>query len=300
MSAPKRSGHMLAYPLEKKRCEKNGWPLIVQPKLDGDRMSEDIIRHDLRFLISSYENRIYSCPHIEDACNYINFPFPLDGEFYRHGWEHPAIHSAFSRSVDNIHPLILQCKFHVFDVKASDIPQYKRIRLLNELRDKVKHLNLQHIIDVVPSYIVHSWEEIMSAYKKFRDMKYEGIIVRHPMGEYVKRRNVAMQKFKPKQFDYYQITGAYEAISENGDPLNMLGGFNCMGAERETFNVGPGNLTHDQRKIYWQAYMSDPRKFKENKWVLVGYQNISPKGIPRCGITVSVVDESAVPKSELY
>ena len=86
----KRSGFMLAYPFEEKRLHKWGFPVLVQPKLDGVRCGLDFDESGNIILRSSTQEVITSVPHINaeiaELCASSNITIPmLDGELYVHG-----------------------------------------------------------------------------------------------------------------------------------------------------------------------------------------------------------------------
>ena len=285
----KRSGIQLAYPLEERRLTnpKFGWywPVIVQPKLNGERSRVTItsLGHDL---LSSECNRIVSVPHINKQLIslYRRLPFvPLDGELYVHGWDLNEIRSVVSRQSEKTqHPLSELMEFHIFDL-ISDSLQLERTHLLYNRYSKFFGDNIK----LVPLKIAHNMSEIMEFYDYFLAMKYEGIIVRHIKSHYIKKHSRFMLKFKPKKEDYYEIAYATEAMSKDGVPLNMIGAFECRDLEGTTFGIGAGKLTHDERRNLWKDRQSLVGKFCH-----VQYQTISPRGAPLFGLCIDISDKN--------
>ena len=86
-----------------------------------------------------------------------------------------------------------------------------------------------------------------------------------------------MMKFKPKATDTYTLLSIYEAMSENGIPLGMVGGFVCCDSELTQFSVGAGKLTHPERKKMWERYLSSPTSLIDGKMLEIEYQTMSDK-----------------------
>ena len=277
----KRSGIMLAYPLEEKRLldPKFQWkfPVIVQPKLNGERSR--VVMDSFGFsLLSSECNRIVSVPHINKqlASLYHHLPFiPTDGELYVHGWDFNEIHSVVSRKSDETrHERSEQMEFHVFDL-ISDDAQLKRSHLLFDKYSKF----FGDSIRIVPIMMAYNMTDIMRIYDDYLDLGYEGIVVRHIKAPYIKRHSRFMLKFKPKKSDYYKIDSVTEAISKYGNPLGILGAFWCEDLEGTTFKIGAGKLKHDKRKELWKD-----RQSLRGKFCHVQYQTLSPRGAPIFGL----------------
>lgn len=287
----KRSGIMLAYPFEERRLlePKFGWrwPVIVQPKLDGERCRA-VVKDGKVVLLSSECNEIISVPHInrelEELSDRNLFPLPeFDGELYVHGWDFSEIHSVVSRkSKETIHDKSVLVQFHIFDLATSS-PQLARVdRLLtyyfSPLTDSIK---------LIPFRIAENLSDIMIFYDSFVDMGYEGIILRHINAPYVRKRSRFMMKFKPKKSDYYRIIGVLEAISKENIPLNMIGAFQCQGSDGTSFKIGAGRLTHNERDKRWKDRQSLIGKFAH-----VQYQNITSGGVPRFGLCIDISDKN--------
>lgn len=277
----RRSGIMLAYHFEERRLlePKFGWnwPVIVQPKYDGHRCrliktSNEII------LLSSEENRIFTMPHIEQAAKeQICAPFiELDGELYCHGMQFEQITSLIKRNEP--HHDHHKMRFYVFDVINKDIQLLRMISLTMGLDG----LTIPFI--VAPYRMCHSMQEIYDTYRLMIDNGYEGIIIRDPHSNYVRKRSVKMLKFKPKKTDQYQVLDVIEAISKTGSPKGMVGAFLCTDGDEE-FKVSAGTSTHREREIMWKE-----REEIIGKHIVVQYQSITSRGIPKFGIYTSLAD----------
>ena len=277
-----RAGIMLAQPFEEKRLVKWGsGPFIIQPKLDGERCRALFDARGVVTLLSSEENVITSVPHINEQlemsglCN-----VELDGELYVHGDSFEHIHSIVSRKV-NQHFNSYSMQFHVFDIVEDNVPQQVRLRALDELLKGYE--GMDSIIRVPVDYVTSDLETIMEALIRYKSQGYEGLIIRHPMAPYVRKRSPYMMKFKPKKNDIYKIVGYKEEISIHGTPKGRMGAFILEGDDGTQFAVGSGFNDND-RFFFWQN-----REELIGKWCEVQYQHITTKGkVPRFPIFVKV------------
>jgi len=115
---------------------------------------------------------------------------------------------------------------------------------------------------------------------------YEGIIIRNPQSVYEQKRTYNLMKLKPTKQDEYKIVGFVEEVSIHGELKDRLGAFICESDNSEVFTVGSG-LTDSQREIYWKykdAYL--------NKYILVKYQALTERGVPRFGTFIQIVDKN--------
>ena len=281
----KRSGIQLAYPFEEKRLAKWTPPWIIQPKLDGERCRAIFDEFGKVELLSSEENEIVSVPHIQDELESLHLRnVELDGELYIHGLTLPEIHSIVSRRT-NLHEEFSSMEYWVFDIIEENILQKVRTTNLGILNREYLS-NLSHV-HYVPFYIVSSSEEIYNALHLFTEEQgFEGFILRHTEALYTRKRSIHMMKFKPKRSDIYTIVGFNEAIDQYGVPKNTLGAFLCQSPPKpETFPVGAGRLTHEERKAIWK--MKD--LVLGNK-LLVEYQHLTKlNSVPRSGVAVEVI-----------
>jgi hypothetical protein len=234
-------------------------------------------------MLSSEENVIKSVPHIKQAMIDLELPIETDGELYKHGWNINQIHSAVSRGEKNLHPDYEQIEYHIFDYVSKE-PQIDRTSNLIDLKE-----SLSGPIKLVPSFIVNDYEDLMRHYKMFREMQYEGIIVRSLHHPYMRQekcyRSPFMLKFKPKKKDIYKITSVIEAVSKKDNArLHMVGAFECSDPEGNVFEVGAGNLTHKERRELWGI-----RGILPGCDLLVQYQHLTPRGVPRSGFCVRVL-----------
>jgi DNA ligase 1 len=276
VNSQRRQGIMLCYPFEEKRLEKWGNSTVfIQPKLDGERCRA-IIKDRTVTLLSSEENVITSVPHINRALLRTGLDnIELDGELYLHGMTFEEIHSRVSRKV-NMHARAEDIQYHIFDI-VSAADQLDRLFYLNQ------NLIDYEFVRRVSTSVVSSTEEIMETLHRYTGEGYEGVIVRHLHGMYVRRRSTQIMKFKPKKHDTYQIVGFQEEISKEGNPKNSLGALICRDNMGTRFNVGSG-FTAEQRQKLWQE-----KELLVGRRAVVNYQHLTPgKHVPRFPVFVEV------------
>lgn len=283
---------MLCYPFEEKRLAKWTPPFILQPKLDGDRCRAIVRPHcNTIMLLSSEEHMYTSVPHIVDALEKSGLRnVELDGELYIHGAPHSDIHSIVSRTT-NLHPDYQLVEYHVFDLVNPHLRQADRTRqLIDLLPTRGTHRNYGPI-QIVPSRLVYTLDDIMRAQDEFAKAGYEGFVVRDAFAPYVRKRSTQMMKFKPRKEDLYEITGYAEELSKDKLPKNSLGALICRGDDGTSFNVGSGSLlTREARETLWQA-----RETLIGRYARVKYQHITTAGrVPRFPVVVEIVEASAM------
>jgi ATP-dependent DNA ligase len=273
----RRQGIMLAYPFDKKRLDKWGFPVLVQPKLDGDRCRAIIDNEGTVTLLSSEENVIKSVPHIEQALIQSKLKgVELDGELYRHGLSHQRVHSIVGRSV-NISRDFEEVEYHIFDLVGGESQAKRTVALSN--------LNLESPLVRVPSYLCSSFEDVMTVLDSMIEQGYEGIIVRNISYPYMRKRSTGMMKFKPRAEDHYSIVGVEEEISIHGEPKQALGALVLQSDEGHVFKVGSGSfLTRENRQGLWKA-----REKVVGRVARVKYQHLTERRVPRFPVLIDIV-----------
>jgi DNA ligase-1 len=272
-------GIMKCVPFEESRLAKWPPPYIVQPKYDGVRCRaiplETGPKGDETLLVSSEENIIYSVPHINRTITGLKLRAELDGELYCHGMSFDQILSITSRTV-NLHPDRALIKFHIFDV-VNEQPQMRRQLLVEALR------GLHPWLEIAPFWLCESLDSVTRTYDHLITLGYEGIIVRHNMAPYERKRSTMIMKFKPHQSDIYKIVGTIEEVDKEGNTKNSLGALTCESGDGNLFNVGTG-FTDEQRSKLWDIKNTLPGMSVEIK-----YQHLtSGKKVPRFPVFVEV------------
>jgi ATP-dependent DNA ligase len=184
----------------------------------------------------------------------------------------------------NLHPQFDDIQLHLFDIVDLNLPQWQRLRKLTELSEGFR----PGLVEVV-TRVAEDLDGILRIYDEFISLGYEGIIVRHIDGPYVRRRSTFIMKFKPKKSDIYQIVGVKQMIDKDGNPKEMLGALICQAQDTpETFGVGSG-MDDEFRRAHWPE---DKAEELVGKSLLVEYQHITPGvGVPRFPVFVKILEK---------
>ena len=278
----KREKIMLCYPLEERRLlePKFNWsfPVLCQPKLDGIRCRAICTPGKSSLLLSSTQSIIISVPHINEALEKLNIDAELDGELYIHGDSFETINGIVSRTV-NLHEASHNIHYHVFDI-ISNVDQLTRLVQLRQVK------NFDWPLERVPTELARTFQDIMKIYEKFLSLNFEGIIVRHRLTPYERKRSRFVLKFKPKKSDIYEIVGFSQMKDKNGIPKPLLGALLCTSNEGTEFSVGSG-MTETFRQEAWKAPEDLIGRFCK-----ISYQHMTAKGSPRFPIFVEVLDKN--------
>lgn len=268
-------GIMKCYPFEERRLAKWEPPYIVQPKYDGVRCKAIPLPNGSYLLLSSEENPIFSVPHINEAVKEQNVSaYELDGELYRHGWSFEQILSVTSRT-KNIHPDYTKMHYHVFDC-IDNRPQTARTINIDAM-----HLEIPLIS--TPYWLCRTLEEIKGVYDELISIGYEGIVVRHWIAPYTKKRSIWVMKFKPKKKDTYKIVGWKEEISKDGVPKGRIGSLVLTSQAGDNFAVSAG-LNDKERAELWEE-----REELPGLSAIVHYQHLTNKKIPKGSFDLEVI-----------
>ncbi len=276
-----RRGIMLCYPFDEERLKKWNSPVIVQPKLDGERCRA-LCNHGSVTLLSSSGAEIVSVPHINQELSrmFMNSKeIELDGELYTHGMSFEEISSRVSRTV-NLHSQSDDIYYHAFDI-VSEKPQWERTLILKNIMESAP----EHIVRV-PEKIGENLDDVMEIYDFILSQGFEGIIVRNFHASYIRKRSTYIMKFKPKKDDFYKIVGYQQMIDKNGKPKEMLGALILTSDEGTIFSVGSG-MTDEFRTKFW-----GPEKANLLKGSIchVQYQHLTDKKVPRFPVFVKILD----------
>ena len=277
----KRTGIMLAYPMDEKRFERWGSFAIAQPKLDGERCRA-IIKDNKVMLLSSEENVIYSMPHIVEELESSQLgTIELDGELYSPELPFEEIHSRIGRTV-NLHPNYQEISYYIFDIVREETLQKTRTLELNNLANYFLS-NFKDHIKFINSDIVTSIDGVMRFMESYIKSGFEGVVLRHPNFPYLRRRSTGMMKFKPTKSDTYSVIGYQEEVDQYDSPKDTLGALLCT-KDGVNFSVGSG-LTKDQRVELWKT-----KEQLSGKQVVVKYQHtMEGTGRPRFPVFVELL-----------
>jgi len=216
-----REGIMLAQPLEPKHL--NLWPVpfYVQPKLDGMRMRVELSTPEVNMVSATGRRLNHILPHIRDDLNskaelfHLRGIYELDGELYSPDLVFEDIVSICKRT-KNLHPDHKQIQYHIFDHISTD-PFHNRLIEYSQV------LEPESPCVGVDTFLVSKIEDAFVLLEQFIEDGYEGVIFRHPLFPYERKRSRGLLKFKPCKEDTYIIKGTVEEVSIHGEPKGTLG-----------------------------------------------------------------------------
>ncbi len=249
---------MLAKVYEKE-AHKIDWSLAyVQPKLDGMRCLDTP-----NGKISRKNNTIDTMDHIvvdRDTSLYSDSILIsdriLDGELYAHGLSFQEN----MKLIKKLRPESSIVKYHVYDV-VSSAPFAARYTLLKALVDNSTNLEL------VPTYRVHSFEDVAKYHAQFLDEGYEGTMVRWGEEGYkVNGRSSNLLKLKT----FHDI--ACEVIDVvPSERIPDLGVVVCKTDDGKVFSCGMKFSHKDRKEILINKYsyigsIAEIRFFEYTDW----------------------------------
>jgi len=256
------------------------YPCHVQPKLDGIRCIA-IKKGDEVTLWSRTRKRITSCPHIEDAIRTMwkgMDELTLDGELYNHSYknEFEKIVSAVRVEEPSENSKLVQ--YHIYDmVPTVKLNFAQRSDFLNKT---IKNDDFIKKVETVHALIEDGVRHFFDLY---RNIGYEGVMVRNSHGLYVNKRSYDLQKVKEFDDAEFEIIGAEEG---RGRLQGHVGAFVCKDSQGRQFSA---KMSGDTSKL--AEYFRNPSTYL-GKMLTVQYQGLTGKeGIPRFPVGIRIRGE---------
>lgn len=130
---------------------------------------------------------------------------------------------------------------------------------VDRVRTLRKHLPKGMKVRLVEFLVFHSHDELMAGLDELlkQNPKAEGFVARDPKDGFEPgKRSWGYLKVLPEPTIDLRIVGFEEAISKDGEPLGMVG---RLIAEYKggQIGIGPGKLTHDERRSLWMKYIDN-------------------------------------------
>lgn len=257
-------------------------PCYIQPKLDGHRCIAIVDRNGQVTLWSRKREPITSQPHIVKELQEFAKEFGLtdiafDGELYKHGVKFQEL-AKYIRP-QNPRPGVEDVvQYHIYDV-AVNTPFKQR---LEQWVSKVNEWRCTYIKPVSTEY-VESEERIHSRFRHYRDLGYEGIMLRPGDGCYENKRSKTLLKLKEFEDAEFDIVGVGSGSGAESDCIM----FTCCLPEdkTKTFNVRPRGSHDERRKMF---------KHKDSfigKQLTVVFQGYTDDGYPRFPVGKAVRED---------
>ena len=243
-------------PMERRLDIKN----FIQPKLDGVRC---YITKDGAF--SRNHKPFKNCKHITTTLQSFFKDYPdriLDGELYNHKFKNDfnkiisLVKKQKPTQADRFESA-MYLQFHCYDqfIPDSNIDTHQSLSNFINFQKRSERITAYkeyykwRSIKTVPTYEVTSDTEIRDYHNEFKDLGYEGSILRYNTPYETKRSNNLM-KIKDWSDTEATITGYVEG---RGKFANGLGKWLAVDKDGREVEIPWPTLTIENRKQMWQA-----------------------------------------------
>jgi DNA ligase-1 len=258
--------------------DKIRYPALASPKLDGIRVIA-VITDGRAELFSRTRKPVTSLPHVVEWLEgaFKGKTLTLDGEAYSHELKRnfESISSIVAQK-GKPHPRHKELQYWVFDV-IGDAPYANRTTEARIVIDRE--------IDVVRMVLqstVKDEAELMECFNLYKEVGFEGAMVRNMNSPYEHKRSYNLLKVKDMLDETYEITGAEEG---KGHLAGHVGSFICRTASGKVFNVKLQGEFSNLKTLY-----ENPKLWK-GKLIEVRYQNLTEDGIPRFPVGLRIKEK---------
>jgi ATP-dependent DNA ligase len=255
------------------------YPAYVQPKLDGIRCIA-ILNAGKCTLWSRTRKPITGVPHIAKFIE-ENFSGEIvfDGELYNH------IHKTnFEKIVSLVrqeeaaegHEIV---QYHVYDLVTEDTFEI-RTRILGSMLFHSMNTN-GPLVEVDTCGVVEE-VDIGKWFTKFKELGYEGCMVRNAKSLYVNKRSYDLQKVKTMLDEEFKIVGIEEG---RGKLFGHVGSFVCSMNDGKTFLAKMSGDTEMLKKYF------EDHSLWLNKKLTVQFQDYTgANSVPRFPVGIAIRD----------
>ena len=256
-------------------------PYWVQPKLDGVRML--IGRYQGKLLVLSRTGKaVQHMDHITNEMQWIEEGFFLDGESYNHDISFEEITGLCRTSLETSasEKQMNSIQFHVFDTFHLDHMDRTFVQRWEILQNIFKMHSFEYT-KLVSTTLVDYKLDVPKWHSEFVKSGYEGLMIRDSNGKYIlSDRSNFLLKYKSFETHEYKIVGAEEAKGRDIGTVVWV----CQTAKGNTFSVRPKGTQEDRTK-----WLKNKDKYI-NKMLTVQYQNLTPDGVPRFPVGLTIRD----------
>jgi len=251
------------------RGTKMQWPVLVQPKYNGQRMlfdgkdgwsrgGKDIIPECIQHIASSF-------PAISDT---------IDGELILPG--NVLLQETMKATKKYVPGVSEKLMYRVYDVVLPDMPFSQRYEVLKEY---VK--NCGGSVVLAPTYLAHDVAEVMAYHKQFIAEGYEGTMVRDDSEGYtIGQRSNQLQKYK----DFVDAEFEIVAVVEGDGRFKGAAVFVCDNGHGVSFNCTPEGSMDYRRELFTN------RDKYIGKFLTIRYQELSKLKIPLFPVGIDIRD----------
>jgi DNA ligase 1 len=253
------------------------FPCFIQPKLNGIRCIS-IIEPGNVTLWSRTRHPIRCLPHINEALaqHFPDQSLVLDGELYNHELKEDFEKIVSLVRQDEPDPRCDLVEYHLYDIADPTMDFAGRLKMLNSF-DFIPTSPLVQ----TPTHHVTDETEIFPRFRDFRNMGYEGAMLRNATARYVNKRSYDLQKLKEFDDDEFDVIGIEEG---RGRLVGHVGAFVCRMSDGKTFKA---KMEGDISRL--RDYYENPTLWQGKK-LTVRYQSFTKAGVPLFPVGVTMRD----------
>jgi len=287
----------LVYPMlaleYKKHRDKVIFPCLVQPKIDGIRVTITRKKNGnyTEILYRSRScNTFTTLTHFNPFINYLLDQLPeetiLDGEIYTPEFSFEEIVGMVRRDQPSIEATKLE--LYLFDIITKDrnLTFEKRQNLLRNAIEKLDKatdspFDVCNSIGFVRAFEVRTHEAIQKYHDKFVGQGYEGVIIRNKESLYLQNfRSQDLLKYKQFIEEEYKIVGGKSGEGLDQDCVTFI----CQTKDGKTFECKPKGSRELRKK-----WLEEIDQIIDKK-LTVKYQNLTNDNIPRFPVGKAIRD----------
>jgi DNA ligase 1 len=256
------------------------FPAYVQPKLDGIRCIA-ILKSGKCTLWSRTRKPITSMPHIIAEIEAMNIEdCVLDGELYNHDYKNnfeTIVSKVRQEEPDPEHKIV---QYHIYDCIHTYDFEGRYVWMVKSWNSL--HAKPPEFLKLVETHKVEDEGSAIEYFKTFKNLGYEGAMLRNSMGLYVNKRSHDLQKVKEFDDSEFPIVGVDEG---RGKLAGHVGAFICRTPDGKIFLA---KMSGDTGKL--KEYFEN-HSLWTGKLLTVQYQGFTGKeGVPRFPVGISIRD----------
>lgn len=243
--------------------KKISYPVIIQPKIDGVRMTWQ--KH-LDVPITRNGKRIFNIEHIVNALRIIGQD-NLDGEIYHPAMTFEQINGLVRRSRNTCQT---DLQYWIFDL-IEPLPCRDRLRRL----DEILPATASPTIVSVPWSWAHDITEVYASFSRYTREGFEGIMIRNPESFYQAKRTKDLLKLKLSKSSKAKIIGWIPGKGKHEGRMGTLVVQSTEPGESWSCEVGTGFSDKEREWDYVKAHLFC------GKEIVVTFQEFTSQNIPR-------------------
>lgn len=244
------------------------FPVYVSQKVDGVPIKLTIKGCNVEVTTRSGKGSTTSCEHIKNeikslAPNYVERTTTIIGEVTH------KTDKAFKDVSGHVRRMVINpdLRFNAFDYSVKGCEKFgfgARSVAMSNFINKERQYN--KLIRSIPQVKCNTVEELNRIIRDIPDGQ-EGWIIRNGNDPYVEnKRSWGYQKVVKTPTKDLLVSKFDEAISKDGEPLNMVGKI-WLRYEGNLIGCGPGKLTHQERKDLWAWAGPFNGEIEGEKWI---------------------------------